>query len=132
MPELMCNLCYKDAIEIGKIADGFSLIFWQDKYHILMEPGHNGNIFYTFKNKPTPDPDPECILPNAAPGEDKFDECVEELREFKTSLSNGYELIASCANPLSCINHWTGKPFFEYWIVDRCGKMIAEHERKSN
>lgn len=124
MSQLMCELCYEDAKEVGLICPCYALIFYQDKYHILSGEGHKGHIIFTFENVPWPDPDPECK-------DDLDDESEKEamrwtdeaaaLHHMKLHPHDGYALFSTYMKERR-------DGFFSMWLFDKCGKLIKESQ----
>lgn len=121
---LMCESCFPDGIEIGTITEGFSLIYHDKQFKIVEAPGHRGNSIYTFPERPWPDPNPD--------EEDNVDDELQEnwlrlLRQVEKTLilppQTGYALVHGVVSEATCGGS------FQYWLLDKCGKMVVEYQR---
>ena len=124
----MCELCFPDAVEIGLVAPGLSLILHEGKYRLLWGQGHKGDVFLTFDNPPWPDPDPE-VKPNLSKEDDALamqwlDAADAELEEkLRTHASAGYTLVQTCKESGYGT---TGHKLLNHWLYNKCGRLIAD------
>jgi len=77
----VCSLCYPGVKEIGEIADGFWLAFFEGNYIIVGYNGHRDDWAFVFEDKPTPNPDPQ---------NQPCPTCGKENAVSKTDLQAGY------------------------------------------
>ena len=114
-----CESCYPDALEIGMIFPGCSLMLYEKQYHILGGQGHSGDIIFTFENEPFANPDPECNTqdPRVAFQSDRW--CEQIFQPLSKSLlmpaSDGYQMITE-AQKLG----YDRRDAFENWLANRC------------
>ncbi len=59
--EMVCEMCYPNAKEIGEVAPDLYLMENDGTYAIMSAPGHKNYEIFFFPDKPTPDPDPENL-----------------------------------------------------------------------
>ena len=117
-----CDTCYTDAVEYGMICDGYSLIKYEGKYHILGGQGHKGDILFTFPVDPWSDPDPNDT---EGASEELKAACHKWLEDFMTvdkqfvlPVYDGWSFIAS----LEKSGYTDGSAVA--FVFDKCGKMI--------
>lgn len=117
----MCDLCFKEGKEIGRLAPGYSLIYNEGKYHILGGQGHRDDEIVTFPTTPWVDPDPECDLDH--PDADRWDNETDALNEvLKMDVHEAYCFLSQCRKYAG----WDGCQLFSHWLMNKAGKMIAE------
>jgi len=124
--EMVCNLCYPDAVEYGEIFPGGWLMRNGDRYAVMAAHGHQGYELLFFPDRPTPNPDPECAE-GLSPDEEKAaDAWVDRVRDWQDAVlmspEDGYFLVRGCKEA-GCETSW---PL--WWLYDRAGKMIEEQE----
>ncbi len=94
--EMVCELCYPNAIEVGEIFPDGWLMVNEGKYAIMVAHGHKGYELLFFPDKPTPDPDPECVLVDDSPEAKWYDKVDDWSRSVKLSPEEGYFLVNGC------------------------------------
>lgn len=123
----MCPSCWglNNAIEIGMLAPGYSLVKQNKRYFILGGQGHAGEDLYSFRSKPHPAPgynNKNC---------DKHDVWFETygVKEMgrKFSYYDAKNLIASCKKA-----GWSQRRNGDLclWLYDRSGRLLKKFEEK--
>lgn len=126
----MCDLCFKEAMEIGILFPdskyGYSIIYHENKYHILGGQGHNGDIIFTFKEKPFPDPDPECESEdeNIISLSDSWTEKIlRDVEEWKLMPEEGHRLVEEAIKL-----GYSQQESFPTWFSNYCGEIVKNYE----
>ncbi len=111
---ITCDLCFPNA-KIGDISDGYELMFYEDKYHIISGNGHLDDILVTFKEKPKVDHDPECLT-----DDDSWFKIFEAFEDdLKLEPREAYNFVSSCLKSGYNIND-----NFSYWLLNKAGEII--------
>jgi len=123
MNQWMCELCFPKTKEVGIVAPGYSLIYNENKYHILGGQGHKGHEIVTFEEMPWPDPDPTCA-DDLTPEQNELAECwLDQAIRFDEKLvmraSETFAFLSACEK-----TGWD-KGSFGFWLFDRAGRLIA-------
>lgn len=134
----LCELCFPNGIDIGKITDGYYLCFRDNQYFVLAGQGHSNDELFYWSEKPFPDP-----------VYGKTDQEIEAMDEnlFRTSrleidqiIQNtdlcilpheGHRFIESCIKSGNYNQKRDGYNF-ELWLFNKCGVLINEYEKEQS
>jgi hypothetical protein len=118
----LCYLCFPEAVEYGELIPDMFLFKDGDTYGLMMQSGHRGDYILLFPEKPTPDPDPECVheYDEIATSERWVDVVADWQEKLKLFPSEGHHLVESCKEAGWSYKH--GHMLF--WLFDRAGKML--------
>ena len=119
MNQMVCDLCFPKAVEIGELVKDHFLMENEGQYSIIVAQGHKGHELLFFPDKPTPDPDPDCKSDDCS----WLDKVLEWQETAKLDVVDGYYLVKACK-----------ESGYEYgdvliWLYEKAGEMINE---KSN
>lgn len=119
----LCWLCFPEAVEYGELVPDLFLFKDGDTYGLMQQSGHRGDYLLLFPEKPTPDPDPECVHEGdeISTASDVWVDVVSDWQEkLKLFPSEGHFLVESCKEA-----GWTYKDgHMLFWLFDRAGKML--------
>jgi len=125
--DFVCELCFPNAKEIGKICDYLYLVFWEEKYHLISHNGHKGDILHTFDIIPYEDPDPDCI-DNSIEADIWIENLLSPLQSLKLPVLTGYRIYNAAIS--------TGFNMkiesIESWIINKADKLIKEYNDTRN
>lgn len=109
-----CQLCFKLAGDVGELGHCLDLMFWEDKYHIIDQQGHN--IVYTFEEKPIPEPqDSSVVYLNW------YGKVYKENLRFKVGLSTAESIVDICRDA----GHTEEDGCIFTFFYDHVAKIIA-------
>lgn len=123
--EMLCELCFPVAVEIGQIFPGGWLVENKGWYFIIASDGHKDDILLFFPNKPTPDPDPDVKEP------EKYMWWVDAIADWENKIKmtpqDGYFLVSGCLEA-----GWKGSKgqgTMLVWLYERAAKMVEDYEK---
>lgn len=120
----MCELCYPGYVETV-ISPRFSIISKDNVCSLLGPQGHAGNILYTFRDKPSPDPDPECTKDDVET--DAWDDQAFFFdTDFKLKPGDAADLVEDCKK----YNWNDSRTSFGLWFFDFVGKLLNNVDTK--
>lgn len=125
-PEMVCELCFTHAMgamEYGKIAPEIWLFRVDGKYGLMGCDGHEGQEWFYFPEKPTPDPDVECKA-EEGPVCDAASEWLDKVLTFEEGVTMkpecGYALVSCCKKG----GYKRGGVIM--WLWDQAGRLLEK------
>lgn len=133
--EWMCDLCFKEDIEIGMIAPGLALCKSGDTYYGLGGQGHTDDEEFWFTKKPMPDPtflltDEEeeewyAEEANQPIWDEWFAEAQNAIKWHHGDPVWGYDLVSAC---IEAGYDRRKHGYFDYWLFHTAGELIETWE----
>ncbi len=127
----VCELCFPKANEICELLPEIWLFQDQEKWGLMMQPGHRGHELLYFPCKPWPDPDPDCISEDGESG-NLADKWVDDIADFKVKMDpmDGHFLIeAAKANGYlkkDAGGKFVGMTGICGWLFNYAGQKLVE------
>lgn len=124
MNSWVCDFCFPESKEIGLIAPGLALLFHDDKYYLCWGQGHRGDEIFYCEEKPTIDPDPDCL----SDSDDWMQKAYNAYDRLVMPVDSGYSFMLTCMEG----GYSRECGLIAYWLYDKCGKVLLNYERNLN